>query len=188
MALFKFTRGILEGRPIPVFTNGKMIRDFTYIDDIVDGVVHAIDHLPQPNDGWNGANPDPATSYAPYRIYSIGNHKPVELMQYIRVLEQSLGKKAALEMLPMQEGDVPATYADIADLQPRYRFCPDHVYRNRRCPVCRVLQSALSRRLNMTSPAELLTPRRLYPVILSGGSEPACGRCRARTTPSSCCV
>ena len=124
MALFKFTRGILEGRPIPVFNNGKMIRDFTYIDDIVDGVVHAIDHLPQPADGWNGADPDPATSYAPYRIYNIGYHRPVELMQYVRVLEQCLGKKAALEMLPMQAGDVPATYADIADLSRDTGFVP----------------------------------------------------------------
>jgi UDP-glucuronate 4-epimerase len=124
MALFKFTRGILEGRPIPVFNNGKMIRDFTYIDDIVDGVVHAIDRLPQSNDDWNGADPDPATSYAPYRIYNIGHHRPVELMQYIRVLERCLGKKAALEMLPMQEGDVPATYADIADLSRDTGFVP----------------------------------------------------------------
>src|SRR3989344_4718669 len=124
MALFKFTRGILEGRPIPVFNNGKMIRDFTYIDDLVDGVVHAIDYLPQPNDGWNGADPDPATSYAPYRIYNIGHHRPVELMQYIRVLEQCLGKKATLEMLPMQAGDVPATYADTADLSRDTGFVP----------------------------------------------------------------
>ncbi len=124
MALFKFTRGILEGRPIPVFNNGKMIRDFTYIDDIVDGVVHAIDHLPQPDDGWNSADPDPATSYASYRIYNIGNHRPVELMQYIRVLEQCLGKNAALEMLPMQAGDVPATYADIADFSRDTGFVP----------------------------------------------------------------
>ncbi len=116
MALFKFTRGILEDKPIPVFNHGKMSRDFTYIDDIVDGVVRAIDHVPAPLPAWNAQNPDPATSYAPYRIYNIGNHQPVELMHYIRVLEECLGRKAVLEMLPMQEGDVPATCADTADL------------------------------------------------------------------------
>ncbi|MDO8597788.1 MAG: NAD-dependent epimerase/dehydratase family protein, partial [Sulfuricaulis sp.] len=116
MALFKFTRGILEGKPIPVFNHGKMSRDFTYIDDIVGGVVRAIDRVPAPLPAWNAQNPDPATSHAPYRIYNIGNHQPVELMHYIRVLEECLGRKAVLEMLPMQEGDVPATCADTADL------------------------------------------------------------------------
>ena len=124
MALFKFTRGILEGRPIPVFNNGKMIRDFTYIDDIVDGVVRAIDHRPAPDPAWNANAPDPATSYAPYRIYNIGNHQPVELMRYIRVLEESLKRKAVLEMLPMQEGDVPATHADVNDLSRATGFNP----------------------------------------------------------------
>lgn len=116
MALFKFTKGILEGTPIPVFNHGKMMRDFTYIDDIVEGVVRAIDHRPAANPAWNAKDPDPATSYAPYRLYNIGNHRPVELMRYIRVLEDSLGRKATLEMLPMQEGDVPATHADTRDL------------------------------------------------------------------------
>jgi UDP-glucuronate 4-epimerase len=138
MALFKFTKGVLEGRPIPVFNNGKMIRDFTYIDDIVDGVVRVIDRPPAPNPNWkndisftihnsrftNHEYPDSATSYAPYRIYNIGYHRPVELMQYIRVLEQCLGKKAALEMLPMQAGDVPATCADIADFSRDTEFNP----------------------------------------------------------------
>src|SRR3990167_590969 len=104
MALFKFTKGILEGDPIPVFNHGKMIRDFTYIDDIVEGVIRAIDRPASPNSGWSGEAPDPATSYAPYRIYNIGNNQPVELMRYIEVLEESLGKKAKLEMLPMQIG------------------------------------------------------------------------------------
>ena len=116
MALFKFTKGILEGSPIPVFNRGEMIRDFTYIDDIVNGTIGAIDHIPSAKPAWNADNPDPATSRAPYRIYNIGNHRPVELMRYIRVLEECLGRKAVLELLPMQEGDVPATYADTADL------------------------------------------------------------------------
>ncbi len=124
MALFKFTQGILEGRPIPVFNHGKMIRDFTYIDDIVEGVVRAIDRVPAPTPAWKAQNPDPATSHAPYRIYNIGNHRPVELMHYIRVLEECLGRKAVLQMLPMQEGDVPATYADIADLTRDTGFNP----------------------------------------------------------------
>ena len=116
MALFKFTKGILEDKPIPAFNHGKMSRDFTYIDDIVDGVVRTIDRVPVSTPGWNAQNPDPATSHAPYRIYNIGNHQSVELMHYIRVIEECLGRKAVLEMLPMQEGDVPATCADTADL------------------------------------------------------------------------
>ena len=124
MALFKFTKGILEGSPIPVFNHGKMIRDFTYIDDIVDGTVGAIDCIPSATKGWNANHPDPATSHAPYRIYNIGNHQPVELMRYIHVLEECLGRKAVLEMLPMQEGDVPATYADTADLARDTGFNP----------------------------------------------------------------
>ncbi len=124
MALFKFTKGILEGVPIPVFNRGKMIRDFTYIDDIVEGVIRAIDHIARPNSAWSGDEPDPATSYAPYRIYNIGNHQPVELMRYIEVLEKCLGKKAQLEMLPMQDGDVPATSADVVSLENDVGFRP----------------------------------------------------------------
>jgi len=124
MALFKFTKGILEGTPIPVFNRGQMIRDFTYIDDIVDGVLKVIDHSPHSDTGWRERAPDPATSYAPYRIYNIGNHQPVELMRYIQVLEQCLGRKAVMEMLPMQDGDVPSTYADIADLARDTGFQP----------------------------------------------------------------
>jgi UDP-glucuronate 4-epimerase len=124
MALFKFTKGILEGDPIPVFNHGKMIRDFTYIDDIVEGVIRVIDRPAAPNPEWSGKAPDPATSYAPYRIYNIGNNQPVELMRYIEVLEKSLGKKAKLQMLPMQEGDVPATSANVEALEKTVGFRP----------------------------------------------------------------
>jgi UDP-glucuronate 4-epimerase len=124
MALFKFTKGILEGDPIPVFNHGKMIRDFTYIDDIVEGVVRVIDHPASPNPDWSGKAPDPATSYARYRIYNIGNNQPVELMHYIEVLEKCLGKKAKLQMLPMQEGDVPATSANVESLENDVGFRP----------------------------------------------------------------
>ncbi|MHB8621959.1 MAG: NAD-dependent epimerase [Sulfuricaulis sp.] len=124
MALFKFTKGIVEGTAIPVFNCGKMIRDFTYIDDIVEGVVRTIDRRAQPNPAWSGDKPDSATSYAPYRIYNIGNNQPVELLRYIEVLEQCLGKKAKLDMLPMQDGDVPATYADTENLETDVGFRP----------------------------------------------------------------
>jgi len=116
MALFKFTRAILAGEPIQVFNYGKHRRDFTYIDDIVEGVIRVLDRAPQGNPEWSGAVPDPATSQAPYRVYNIGNNAPVELMEYIRVLEQSLGRKAEMEMLPLQPGDVPDTFADVEDL------------------------------------------------------------------------
>ena len=124
MALFKFTKGIIEGQPIPVFNQGKMVRDFTYIDDIVEGVVRTIDRTAQPDPAWSGDKPDSATSYAPYRVYNIGNNNPVQLMRYIEVLEQCLGKKAVMDMLPMQPGDVPATYADTADLERDVGFRP----------------------------------------------------------------
>jgi len=124
MALFKFTKGIIEGMPIPVFNHGKMIRDFTYIDDIVEGVIRVIDRPAQPDSAWSGNMPDPATSYAPYRIHNIGNNQPVELMRYIEVLEQCLGKKAKFEMLPMQDGDVPATWANVDSLTKDVGFRP----------------------------------------------------------------
>lgn len=124
MALFKFTKGILEGQPIPVFNHGKMVRDFTYIDDVVDGTMAVIGRVAVATTDGKAEKPDPATSHAPYRIYNIGNHRPVELMQYIRVLEQCLGRQAVLEMLPMQEGDVPATYADTDDLARDTGFNP----------------------------------------------------------------
>ena len=124
MALFKFTKGILEGTAIPVFNHGKMIRDFTYIDDIVEGVMRVIDRTARPDSAWTGEAPDPATSYAPYRIYNIGNNQPVELMRYIETLEKCLGKKAKIDMLPMQDGDVPATSANIARLEKETGFHP----------------------------------------------------------------
>ena len=116
MAYFSFTRNILAGRPIDVFNNGNHSRDFTYIDDIVEGVVRVLDRIPEPNPDWSGDHPDSATSTAPYRLYNIGNNQPVELMHYIEVLENCLGKQAQKNMLPMQPGDVRATYADIDDL------------------------------------------------------------------------
>jgi UDP-glucuronate 4-epimerase len=125
MALFKFTKGILAGEPIPVFNEGKMVRDFTYIDDIVEGVVRVIDSTARPNPKWSGDHPDPASSYAPYRIYNIGNNNPVQLMRYIEVLEQCLGRNAKLDLLPMQPGDVPATSANIDSLEQDVGFRPE---------------------------------------------------------------
>lgn len=116
MALFKFTRAILADEPIDVFNYGKHRRDFTYIDDIVEGVIRVLDRIPEGNPDWSSDTPDPATGRAPYRIYNIGNNNPVELMDYISVLEQCLGKKAQMNLLPLQPGDVPDTYADVRDL------------------------------------------------------------------------
>jgi len=124
MALFLFTKAILENRPIDVFNNGNMERDFTYIDDIVEGVYRVIDRVPQPNPEWTGMDPDPATSYRPWRIYNIGNNKKEKLMRYIEVLEQCLGRVAQKNFLPMQDGDVPATYADVDDLVRDIGFKP----------------------------------------------------------------
>jgi UDP-glucuronate 4-epimerase len=125
MALFKFTKGIIEGVPIPVFNEGKMVRDFTYIDDIVEGVVRVIDVTAEAHPEWNGNYPDPATSYAPYRVFNIGNSQPVELMRYISVIEECVGKKAIMDMLPMQPGDVPSTVADTSELRNVIGFSPD---------------------------------------------------------------
>jgi len=125
MALFLFTRNILAGKPIDVFNHGNHRRDFTYIDDIVEGVVRVLDKIPAPNPDWSGDTPDSATSTAPYRLYNIGNNQPVELMHYIEVLEDCLGKKAEKNMLPLQPGDVPATYADVADLVRDVGYKPD---------------------------------------------------------------
>ena len=116
MSLFIFTRNIIEGKPIDIFNYGKHRRDFTYIDDIVDGVVRVTDKIPEPNSSWTGDRPDPGTSNAPYRLYNIGNHNPVELMRFIELLEENLGKKSIKNFLPMQPGDVPETYADVDDL------------------------------------------------------------------------
>jgi UDP-glucuronate 4-epimerase len=116
MALFLFTRAILAGEPIKVFNHGHHQRDFTYVDDIVEGVVRALDRVAAPNPTWSGQAPDPATSTAPFRIYNIGNQNPVQLLRYIEVLEECLGKKAQRELLPLQAGDVPDTWADVTDL------------------------------------------------------------------------
>ena len=116
MALFLFTRAILAGEPIKVFNNGQMQRDFTYIDDIVEGVVRVMDKTATPNPAWDGARPDPGTSSAPYRLYNIGNNNPVKLTEFIDAIEQALGMTAQRELLPMQPGDVAATYANIDDL------------------------------------------------------------------------
>ena len=116
MALFMFTRNILEGKPIDVFNNGHHKRDFTFVEDIAEGVVRAAERIAQPDPGWNSDAPDPSSSSAPYRLYNIGNNEPVQLMHYIEVIEECLGRKAQKNFLPMQPGDVPATYADIDDL------------------------------------------------------------------------
>ena len=116
MALFMFTKNILAGKPIDVFNYGKHRRDFTFIDDIVEGVVRILDKVPEPNPDWSSDAPDSASSNAPFKIYNIGNNEPVELMHYIKVLEDCLGKKAEMNMLPLQPGDVPDTYADVQDL------------------------------------------------------------------------
>ncbi len=124
MALFLFTRAILAGRPIDVFNQGNMRRDFTYIDDIVEGVVRVMSKPAAPNPKWSGERPDPATSRAPHRVYNIGNNRPVELGYLIKVLEKALGREAHKNLLPMQAGDVPATYADIDDLEAAVGFRP----------------------------------------------------------------
>ena len=124
MALFLFTRAILAGEPIDVFNHGRMRRDFTYIDDIVEGVVRVTDQPAQPNPEWSGDTPDPGTSSAPYQVYNIGNNKPVELMYLIETLEKALGKVAVKNFLPIQPGDVPATWADVDDLSNDVGFRP----------------------------------------------------------------
>ncbi len=116
MALFLFTRAILAGEPIKVFNNGNMQRDFTYIDDIVEGVVRVLDRPAEPNSEWSGDTPDSATSRAPYRLYNIGNNNAVDLLRYIEVLEDCLGLRAEKNLLPLQPGDVPDTFADVDDL------------------------------------------------------------------------
>jgi UDP-glucuronate 4-epimerase len=124
MAYFSFTRKILAGEAIPVFNQGQMQRDFTYIDDIVEGVVRVLDRLPEGNPQWCGEQPDPSCSRAPYRLYNIGNHSPVALMTFIETLERCLGQAAKKEFLPMQMGDVVATYADVDDLMQAVGFAP----------------------------------------------------------------
>ncbi|MHC5145513.1 MAG: NAD-dependent epimerase [Planctomycetota bacterium] len=125
MALFLFTKAILEDKPIDVFNHGKMRRDFTYVDDIAEGVIRVIDSPPSGNPKWSGKTPDPSCSKAPYKIYNIGNSSPVELMDFIQAIEQALGKQAEKNMLPIQPGDVPATWADVTDLVEDLDYQPD---------------------------------------------------------------
>jgi UDP-glucuronate 4-epimerase len=124
MALFLFTKAILEGKPIDVYNNGNMRRDFTYIDDIIEGVIRVMTKIPSGSPAWSGVSPDPTISFAPYRIYNIGNNQPVELMDFIAALESHLGRKAQKRLLPMQPGDVPETYADVEDLMADVGFKP----------------------------------------------------------------
>ncbi len=125
MALFLFTKAILNGEPIKVFNQGNMERDFTYVDDIVEGIVRLLPTIAQPNPDWDGAAPDPGSSPAPYRLYNIGNHSPVKLLDFIALIEKALGCEAQKELLPMQPGDVPATYADVEALSQAVGFSPD---------------------------------------------------------------
>jgi UDP-glucuronate 4-epimerase len=125
MALFLFTKAILAGKPIDVYNHGNMKRDFTYVDDIVEGVVRTLDRPAKPDPAWSGEAPNSATSSAPYRLYNIGNHQPVELLRFIEILERALGKSAKKNFLPLQAGDVPATYADVQDLIDDIGFKPD---------------------------------------------------------------
>ncbi|PHR26423.1 MAG: capsular biosynthesis protein CpsI [Desulfotalea sp.] len=125
MALFLFTRAIIENRPIDVFNNGNMERDFTYIDDIVEGVFRVIHKIPEGDPNWSSDNPDPASSYCPYRVYNIGNNNKEKLLRYIEVLEDCLGRKAEKNFMPMQPGDVPATYANVDDLVATFAYKPE---------------------------------------------------------------
>lgn len=124
MAMYLFTKAIQEGKPIDVFNHGKMKRDFTYIDDIIEGIVRLIPKIPQMNKQWDGLHPDPATSFAPYRVFNIGNNNPVELGAFIEIIENKLGKKAIKNFLPLQDGDVLETYADVSELEKEIDFKP----------------------------------------------------------------
>jgi UDP-glucuronate 4-epimerase len=125
MALFKFTKAILNGEPIQVFNNGNHRRDFTYIDDIVEGIIRVLDRPASPNSEWLSDSPDPGTSCAPWRIYNIGNSSPINLLDYISALEKALGKTAKKHLLPLQIGDVPDTYADVEDLIKQFNYKPE---------------------------------------------------------------
>ncbi len=125
MALFLFTKAALEGKPIDVFNNGDMLRDFTYVDDIVEGIVRVTDNPPKGNQKWSGKNPDPSSSSAPYKVYNIGNNNPVKLMDFITAIENALGKKIEKNLMPLQPGDVPATYADVDDLVKDLHYKPE---------------------------------------------------------------
>jgi len=125
MALFLFTKAIIEGKPIDVYNHGKMKRDFTYVDDIVEGIVRLIPNSPQPNKNWSGDKPDPASSFAPYKLYNIGNNQPVELMKFIEAIEQHIGIEADKKYMDIQQGDVPSTYANVDDLMNDVGFQPN---------------------------------------------------------------
>jgi UDP-glucuronate 4-epimerase len=124
MAMWLFAEAILQGKPIRLFNHGRMRRDFTYIDDVAEAVVRLIGHIPMADPAWNGAAPNPATSFAPWRVYNIGNHTPVEVTEVVRLIEEALGRKATRELLAMQPGDVPETCADVADLEAAVGFRP----------------------------------------------------------------
>jgi UDP-glucuronate 4-epimerase len=124
MALFLFTKAIIEGKAIDVYNHGKMKRDFTYVDDIVEAISRLIPRIPEPDANWSGFSPDPSSSFAPYRVYNIGNNKPVELLRFIEVIEEKIGKKAVKNFMPIQDGDVPETYADVEDLMREVDFKP----------------------------------------------------------------
>jgi len=125
MALFKFTKNIIEGKPIDVYNNGDMMRDFTYVDDIVEAISRLVEKKAKPNPEWSGKNPDPSSSYAPYKVYNIGNNSPVNLMEFIEAIEEKIGKKAIKNYMPLQAGDVPATYANVEDLYRDIEFRPE---------------------------------------------------------------
>ncbi|WP_438296696.1 NAD-dependent epimerase [Sporosarcina sp. FA15] len=124
MALFKFTKNIIEGKPIDVYNNGDMMRDFTFVDDIVEAISRLVEKKAKPNPEWSGKNPDPSSSYAPYKVYNIGNNSPVSLMEFIEAIEEKIGKKAIKNYMPLQAGDVPATYANVEDLYRDIDFRP----------------------------------------------------------------
>jgi len=124
MALFKFTKNIIEGKPIDVYNNGDMMRDFTFVDDIVEAISRLVEKKAEPNPEWSGDNPDPSSSYAPYKVYNIGNNSPVSLMEFIEAIEEKIGKKAIKNYMPLQAGDVPATYANVEDLYRDIDFRP----------------------------------------------------------------
>lgn len=130
MALFLFTKAIIEGKPIDVFNNGNMQRDFTYIDDIVEGVIRVLDNPPTSDSNWSGKNPNPGSSIAPYKVYNIGNSSPVKLLDFIEAIENAIGRKALKNFLPLQAGDVPATWADVADLIENFDYRPNTPIQN----------------------------------------------------------
>ncbi len=124
MALFLFTKAIIKGEPIKVFNHGNMMRDFTYIDDIIESIYRLLKRQPEPNPNWDGNHPDPGTSYAPYKVYNIGNNSPVKLMDFIAAIEEKIGMKAKKHFMPLQAGDVPQTYANVEDLYQDINFKP----------------------------------------------------------------